>query len=243
MPIVECDTRIGILDLNGSRITLYRRNESLGGNILKTLDRKAALIVIDVQLGFDDPAWGARNNPQAESCIARLLSLWRKAGASVVHVHHHSMSAKGFFHPGTPGSQPKPEAMPQSGEPVYRKHVNSAFIGTTLEADLKKQGIQTLVIVGLSTNHCISTTVRMAGNLGFDTYVVADATATFDRAGADGRLRPAHEVHNAALGDLQEEFAEVIDTASVIVALNLANAESAVWPSYSTGNHIRERPI
>ena len=150
---------------------------------------------------------------------------------------------KGFFQPGTPGSQPKPEAVPRTGEPVYRKHVNSAFIGTTLEADLKNQSINTLVIVGLSTNHCISTTVRMAGNLGFDTYVVADATATFDRAGADGRLRPADEVHNAALGDLQEEFAEVIDTASVVAALNRADAESAVWLGHSTGNHIRESPI
>lgn len=79
-----------------------------------------------------------------------------------------------------------------------------------------------MVIVGFSTNHCISTTVRMAGNLGFETYVVSDATATFDRAGADGRLRPAEEVHNAALGDLQEEFAEVIDTTSVIRALTHA---------------------
>lgn len=187
---------------------------------LQALDRKAALIVIDMQLGFDDPRWGARNNPQAEACIAQLLELWRRTGASVVHVHHHSASPNGLFRPGTPGSEPKPALRPKKGEAVYHKRVNSAFIGTTLEADLNRQGIRTLVIVGLSTNHCVSTTARMAGNLGFITYVVSDATATFDRAGADGRLRPAEEVHNAALGDLQEEFAELIDTASVMAALN-----------------------
>jgi nicotinamidase-related amidase len=197
-----------------------------------TLDPAAALVVIDAQLGFDDPAWGRRNNPQAEACIGLLLETWRGAGATVVHVHHCSTSPAGSFQPGTRGSEPKPQAIPQRGELVYEKKVNSAFIGTTLEADLRRLGIQTLVIVGLTTNHCVSTTVRMAGNLGFKTFVVADATAAFDRAGADGRLRSADEVHNAALGDLHEEFAEVIDTRSVIAAQNilLNNTRSGAMP-------------
>jgi nicotinamidase-related amidase len=186
---------------------------------LTALDHTAALIVIDMQIGFDDPAWGRRNNPQAEACIGLLLKTWRQQGAAVVHVHHHSASTAGRFQPGTRGCKPKPEVSPRDGEPVYTKRVNSAFIGTTLEADLRQRGIKTVVIVGLSTNHCVSTTVRMAGNLGFNTYVVADATATFDLVGADGRMRPADEVHNAALGDLHQEFAQVIDTASVIAAL------------------------
>ncbi|MEP6885436.1 MAG: isochorismatase family protein [Gammaproteobacteria bacterium] len=174
-------------------------------------------------MGFDDPAWGRRNNPQAETRIGELLQLWRQRNAAVVHVHHHSVAKTGRFRPGTRGCLPKREAMPLTGEPVYTKRVNSAFIGTTLETDLRCRGIETLVIVGLSTNHCVSTTVRMAGNLGFNTYVVADATATFDRAGADGRMRPADEVHNAALGDLHQEFAQVIDTGSVIAALTSAS--------------------
>jgi nicotinamidase-related amidase len=186
---------------------------------LKALGPKAALIVIDVQNGFDDPSWGPRNNPQAEYCVALLLRAWREAAAPVVHVHHHSASATGSFRPGTPGSEPKPQAVPLDGEAVYRKRVNSAFIGTTLEVDLRNLAINRLIIVGLTTNHCVSTTVRMAGNLGFETYVVADATATFDRAGGDGRMRPADEVHNAALGDLHGEFAEVVDTQTVIASL------------------------
>lgn len=184
-----------------------------------SLDRKAALIVIDMQEGFDDPAWGPRNNPTAEARVAMLLHIWREATAPVIHVHHRSSSPTGSFRLGTRGIRPKVEAVPQASEAVYEKWVNSAFIGTTLEADLRKRGIQTLVLVGLTTNHCVSTTARMAGNLGFTTYVVADATATFDRARADGRPRAAEDVHNAALGDLQGEFAEVVDSDCVIAAL------------------------
>jgi nicotinamidase-related amidase len=186
---------------------------------LKPLGRKSALIVIDMQYGFDNVAWGTRNNPSAEACVAHLIKAWREAAVPVIHVHHHSTNPLGFFRPGTRGSEPKPEAAPQNGEAVYRKRVNSAFIGTTLERDLRDRGIESLVIVGLTTNHCVSTTARMAGNLGFDTYVVADATATFERFGANGHMRGADEVHNAALGDLHGEFAEVVDTRTVIAAL------------------------
>lgn len=187
-----------------------------------------------MQMGFDDASWGARNNPNAEACVELLIETWRDAVAPVVHVHHHSTAATGFFRPGTRGSEPKPQAIPREGEAVYHKHVNSAFIGTSLESDLRKAGIGNLVIVGLTTNHCVSTTVRMAGNLGFETYVVADATATFDRAGADGRLRSADEVHNAALGDLHGEFAEVVDSKTVIAALIRQGKTLITSPAWST---------
>jgi nicotinamidase-related amidase len=105
------------------------------------------------------------------------------------------------------------------GEPVYHKSVNSAFIGTSLQADLAEDRVDTLVIVGLTTNHCVSTTARMAGNLGFRTFVVSDATATFDRAALDGTVRPAAEVHASALSDLNVEFAEVITAADALLAV------------------------
>lgn len=179
---------------------------------------KAALLVVDVQRGFDDPFWGPRNNPDAEANIARVVAAWRESGRPVFHIIHDSTSPSSPLRPGQSGNLPKPEAEPQGGEPVYRKAVNSAFIGTSLEADLKEAGIDTLVTVGLTTNHCVSTTVRMAGNLGFQTYLVSDATATFDRVGIDGRTRPAEEVHAAALSDLQHEFATLIRTEDVIAA-------------------------
>ena len=132
------------------------------------------------------------------------------------HVFHDSTSTQSPLRPDAEGNPPKPEAEPRAGEGVYRKSVNSAFIGTSLEADLRNAGVGTLVVVGLTTNHCVSTTVRMAGNLGFDVYVVSDATAAFDRQGIDGRNGPAAEVHAAALSDLHGEFATVIHTASLL---------------------------
>jgi len=172
-----------------------------------------------MQNGFDDTRWGVRNNPLAEACVELLMNTWRMAGATVLHVHHCSVSSVGSFQPGSHGIEPKLQAIPRADEVIYHKRVNSAFIGTTLEADLREREIDSLVIVGLTTNHCVSTSVRMAGNLGFETYVVSDATATFARAGADGRLRSAEEVHNAALGDLQGEFAEVVSTQMVIESM------------------------
>jgi nicotinamidase-related amidase len=186
---------------------------------MKMLPPDAALLVIDLQFGFDDPAWGPRNNPDMERNVAALLAAWRTAPAPIIHVHHDSSNPSGLMRRGTPGNAFKPEARPAHGEAVYRKSVNSAFIGTTLAADLRAMSIGTLVIVGLTTNHCISTTARMAGNLGFETFVVADATATFDRANLDGTIRPATAVHDAALSDLQGEFAQVVHTRSVIAAL------------------------
>ncbi|HZH25842.1 MAG TPA: cysteine hydrolase family protein [Azospirillaceae bacterium] len=183
------------------------------------LPANAALLVIDVQQGFDDPKWGPRNNPDAEANIARLLAAWRASNRPVVHVQHASVTPTGVFRPEAPGHALKPEATPLPGEPIHRKNVNSAFIGTDLEGSLRRSGIGTLVVVGLTTNHCVSTTVRMAGNLGFETYVVSDATATFNRVGLDGRIRPAAEVHAAALSDLHDEFATVVETDTVLAAV------------------------
>lgn len=174
------------------------------------------LLVIDVQNGFTDPVWGQRNNPEAETNIARLLADWRREERPVRHVLHASRSPAGHFRVGAPGHEPKSEATPLAGEPVHRKEVNSAFIGTTLEQDLRTAGSEALVVVGLTTNHCVSTTVRMASNLGFTTFVVEDATASFDRVGLDGAMRPAAEVHAAALSDLSEEFATIISTQAVL---------------------------
>ena len=194
---------------------------------MTSLPAKAALVVIDVQRGFLDPAWGARNNPGAEANIARLIAEWRGTGRPIHHVHHASRSTTGSFYRGTVGHEPKPEALPAPGEPVHVKQVNSGFIGTRLEEDLRAEGVDTLVIVGLTTPHCVSTTTRMAGNLGFTTYVVEDATAAFDRPGLDGEMRPAADVHHTALSDLSEEFATVVRTEEVLRRLGPPGSESA----------------
>jgi nicotinamidase-related amidase len=183
-----------------------------------------ALLLIDLQQGFDAPGWGARNNPEAERNVARLLSVWRRAGWPVIHVQHLSREPGSPLGPGQPGAEFKAEAVPGQGEAVFQKSVNSAFIGTDLEAYLREHRIDTLVIVGLTSNHCVSTTARMAGNLGFETYVVDDATATFDRTGPDGRQHDAAEIHAISLASLHGEFATVLRTDQVLAALSAGAA-------------------
>jgi nicotinamidase-related amidase len=188
----------------------------------------STLLVVDLQTGFDAPSWGRRNNPHLERRVSELLRAWRDARHPVVHVRHMSTDPASPLRPGQPGNDFKAETAPIAGEPVVEKRVNSAFIGTTLESDLRRAGCRGLVIVGLTTNHCISTTARMAGNLGFATAVVSDATATFDRVGPDGVAHSAEQIHAIALSDLHGEFATIVDTAAVIAALQVPS------PSRST---------
>lgn len=180
--------------------------------------QNAVLLIIDVQQGFDEPSWGARNNPQAEQNIAKLLKHWRVQERPVVHVQHLSLEPGSTLREDQPGSAFKPETAPRADEPVYQKHVNSAFIGTSLEDDLRSKQYDTLVIVGLTTNHCVSTTARMAGNLGFKTFVISDATATFDREGLDGTIHKAHDIHAISLASLHGEFATVLSTNAILSA-------------------------
>jgi len=181
---------------------------------------KPTLLVIDVQKGFDDPKWGRRNNPQAEVNIRKLLDAWRETNMPIIHAQHCSMEPGSPLRPGVSGNEIKQIVAPLPQEPVLRKNVNSVFIGTNLEARLRKNEVSTLVIVGLTSDHCVSTTARMAANLGFNTYVVSDATATFDRTGPDGRTYPAEDVHAVNLASLNGEFATIIDTQTLLKRLH-----------------------
>jgi len=190
--------------------------------MMSSLPHDVALIVIDVQKGFDDPKWGKRNNPQAEANIAKLLEAWRHSGRPVIHIQHCSKEPGSPLRSDSPGNAIKEIAKPTQGELIIQKSVNNAFIGTDLESRLKKQRITGLVIVGLTTDHCVSTTARMAGNLGFTTFVASDATATFDRSGPNGKKHKAADVHEVNLSSLHQEFASVVDTQDLISGLEVS---------------------
>ena len=178
----------------------------------------ATLLVVDVQVGIDDLFDSPRNNPQAEENIASMLKAWRAGGGDIVHIKHNSTSAESPLRPELPGNAFKPEGLPLDSEPVFEKTVNSAFIGTGLEKHLRDNGTSSLVIVGLTTEHCISTTTRMAGNLGFDAALVSDATATFGRTSASGEVFTAEQVHIINLLSLDGEFCQLVKTDEVLAA-------------------------
>ena len=180
---------------------------------------QAALLVVDVQMGIDDLFDTPRNNPQAEQNVASLIEVWRNRGMEVVHVKHNSTSPDSPLRPELPGNQFKPEALPLATEKLFEKTVNSAFIGTGLQEYLISNSLENLVIVGLTTDHCISTTTRMAGNLGFNVFLVSDATATFGRTGENGSVYTAEQIHEVNLLSLDGEFVTVVSTEKVLEGL------------------------
>jgi nicotinamidase-related amidase len=174
-----------------------------------SIPANAALIIIDVQRAIDHPQWarwGSRNNPQAEDNIAQLLAAWRASQRPIFHVRHMSGEARSPYRPGQPGNDFKPQVIPLPHEHILEKNTNSAFIGTTLAADLRAAEIEMLIVTGVITNNSVEATVRMAGHLGFTTIVVADATATFARPDFNGVLRSAEDVQAMSLANLQDEY-------------------------------------
>lgn len=184
------------------------------------LDSTCVLVLIDIQKGFDAPYWGQRNNPAMEANVARLLAAWRCSGFKIVHVRHDSTEGDSPLRPGQAGNDFKVEVTPLPGEHLETKQVNSAFIGTGLEQYLRQNKLSTLVLCGLTSDHCVSTTTRMAANLGFTAVLPADALATFDRTGFDGRHWSADDIHGSSLASLRGEFATIVQSADIIEALS-----------------------
>ncbi len=190
--------------------------------------RDTALVLIDCQVGVDVLRhWGGptgrRNNPDAESHMLRLLAGWRERGLPVAFTRHDSREAASPLKLSLPTGAQKPGFEPRDGEIVVIKDVNSGFVGTSLEVDLRRRGIQRLVAVGFFTNFCVETTVRMAGNLGFDTYLVPDACAASNRIGPDGTDYDPELVHAMTVANLHGEFCTAISPGD---ALSLLDADS-----------------
>ena len=179
----------------------------------------AVLIIIDVQKAIDHPCWGRRNNLDAEANIGQLLDVWRSTQRPIVHVRHLSTDPSSTYRPNQEGVEFKDVVRPKSNEKIVDKHVQCTFIGTDLEQWLRNNHYQTLIITGVITNNSVEATVRVAGNLGFETYVVSDATATFDKLDLEQTLHLAERVHALALANMHQEYATVIDTQTLLQSL------------------------
>jgi nicotinamidase-related amidase len=183
-----------------------------------------ALLIIDMQKAMRAPAVGRRNNPQAEECIAGILGAWREVGAPIVHARHISRTPGSLFWPGQAGVEFQEELKPLDTEHVVEKNVPCAFANSGLERWLRARGVTALVIVGVSTNNSVEATARSAGNLGFRTRVVLDATFAFDKADFEGTHRTAAEVHAMSLANLDGEYAQIMSTEQVLRELQAASS-------------------
>lgn len=184
------------------------------------MHQSPVLLLIDLQMAILHPKWGVRNNPEAEERIGALLAFWRARGWPVWHVAHDEPNPNSSYHTHGPGNAFRPEFTPEAGEVVIRKSVNNAFIGTGLEDKLRAGGHQRLVVAGVITNNSVDATVRMAGNLGFDTILVADGCYTFGRKDWNGRDWSAEDVHALSLANLDGEYCRVVAAVPLLTELS-----------------------
>jgi nicotinamidase-related amidase len=181
---------------------------------------RVALIVVDVQHGFEDPVWGERNNPAAEGNIAALIEAWRAHGQPIVYVRHDSAEPGSPFTPGQRGNDFQDIL---TGEPdlLVTKSVNSSFHGEPdLAAWLRGEGIERVAVCGIQTNMCCETTARVAANLDFATTFVLDATYTFGLSAHDGGTITADELARVTAANLDPEFGRVVDTREAVAGLD-----------------------
>lgn len=186
------------------------------GSVLLLIDLQKSIDLMQADALNANPSWGGRNNPLAEAQVARLLVHWRQKGWPVWHVRHDSLSPTSHYRPGQPGNDFKPEMGPRGDEPIFPKTTNSAFIGTDLEARLRSGGHCALVVAGVSSSNSVEATVRMAGNLGFETYLVADGSFTYGKMDWNGVPRTADEVHAMALANMDGEYCTVVSAAALL---------------------------
>lgn len=185
---------------------------------------ETALLVIDAQMGVNlHDHWGGscghRNNPQSEQRIAELLAAWRDARRPVFFTLHNSREDSSPLKLSLDGGRSLPGLEPRPGEMTVVKDVNSGFTGTNLELDLRRRGVSRLVVAGYFTNMCVETTVRAAGNLGYDTYLAHDACAAGNRAGLNGQMFDAEQVHAMSVANLHGEFCTAILSCEAIALL------------------------
>ncbi len=169
------------------------------------------LIVVDAQKEYVDGNVKLTNVEPALEALARILKRARKAGVKIIHFKHHAPKGAPVFDPDGPFVEIVEQAAPQDGELVIVKHFPDSFIQTGLKEHL--EGSQNLIVAGFMTHACISATVRSAGQLGYNTTVVANACATRDlpAKSQDGAMVPADMVHQANLAALADLFATVLE--------------------------------
>ena len=177
---------------------------------------RIVLLPIDVQRGFDDPSWPPRWNKEMEANGRALLAHWRAAGAPIIHVRHDSVQEGSSLAPGHWGNDFREGFAPLAGEPLVSKSVNSAFIGTDLDLRLRRLGAEKIIAFGISTDMCVSTTIRTGSNMGWKMVLVADACDCFDLPDGNGGTIPGRDIQAAHVATLRAEFCDVVTTAQAI---------------------------
>ncbi|MDR3497325.1 MAG: cysteine hydrolase family protein [Ancalomicrobiaceae bacterium] len=184
-----------------------------------SVSERAVLVIVDMQQGFDEPSWPRRWNRRVDENGLEVLAAFRASGRPVIHVRHDSVEPESSLRPDSPGNRFRPGFAPEQGEPVVPKSVNAAFIGTDLDLRLRRLAADSVVVFGITTDQCVSTTVRVGANTGWRMVLVEDACDCFDLPDGRGGTIAAESIHAAHVATLRFEFAEVVTTAEILAAL------------------------
>lgn len=176
-----------------------------------------ALLIIDMQEGVAIRTREGRDrvNPEAEARVADLRAVFAATGMPVVHVFHDEADPASPFHPGALGHAPLPCVVPAPGEAVFHKTGSSAFMGTGLDAHLRRAGVDRIVLVGAVAAFCVTSTCRQASDLGFQVILPQDALIGFDLPAHDGGRIDAATVLRVTLSLLGADFARLVTSDQV----------------------------
>jgi nicotinamidase-related amidase len=166
----------------------------------------ACLVLIDLQHEY---LAGPIALPEADAAIAsaaRLLERARGSGTAIFHVAHKGRPG-GLFDRGAERGAIVAAVAPLAGEPVVEKELPNAFAGTDLQARLAATGRRNIVVAGLMTHMCVSSTARAALDLGFRVTIDATSCATRDLPDGRGGTIAAATIHQVALVELSDRFA------------------------------------
>jgi nicotinamidase-related amidase len=175
----------------------------------------AALVIIDAQGEYRSGQMALPAIEPALAHIADLLARARAAGMPIFHVAQVGQQGT-LFDPTTESGAIVPQAAPAASEPLIMKRLPNAFTGTELHERLQATGRRNLIVAGFMTHMCISTSARAALDLGYQTTIAADATATRALPAPDGGMAiPAETVHRIALAELADRFAAVVRSSDI----------------------------
>ncbi|MCC9622494.1 isochorismatase family protein [Thalassospira sp. MA62] len=183
---------------------------------LPAFGNNTALIVLDVQKAMDDPRWNSKNNPHYAEVIAKILTNFRAAKLPIIHVCHQEANPDSSFYVAGSGQAFKDEARPLGGETVIAKQQNCAFVGTSLEKHLHDHGIKRLIFTGVVIHNSMDVTIRMAHCLGFENWLVLDATTAIDVIDINGKTFPAQDVFDLYAAVLASEYCQITQSTEML---------------------------
>ena len=190
----------------------------LAGGQFNELDwSNCAIVMIDFQNEYVDGAMPLGDAGSKATANARLLlDKARKEAIPIFHIAHHGQDNDKVFDPLLSKVDIVDSLQPVDGEKTIVKMHPNAFYDTELQALIKSAGKQQIVFAGFMSHMCVSSSVRAAFDLGFESFVCHDACATRDLPSVNGQTITASVMHDSAMAALQDRFAALVATDKLI---------------------------